>query len=502
MDAPSTRVTHRWVAVRGAPTKVGSMPVIDFDPPDRFVAGTVGPPGQRTFFLQASEGPRVTSVSLEKQQVVVLADRVNDLLDDFAGGEAADEVAAEVEDNAPLDTPIEDEFRVGTMSLGWDAERHVVILECHDGDETVELDEDGDPVIVDEDAEDRTIFRVVIRPSIARAFARRAAPSSSRPGAHPARSAADHLTPPDTSAHARTATSADRGPPPSTEAEAAELLELLTLGELELGGQLVDASNLALLARLERHGVETRVMYKPVRGERPLWDFPGARWPTGRRPRTSCPPPAAGTSSRPRCCATARPAAARCSCGSRAWTAAVARTARSSRGRTVVDLVPRGKVEPGWLPVFEAELHTGEPVVVVHADRPDLAGVAVLDVVINNADRKGSHLVLDRRGSLWGFDHGLSFHEELKLRTVLWGWAGAPLPDVELSRLDGRASSPSRRPPPAAWRRLSSSCSRHRPSGVAATARARGRAAAHGPVPAARQPVARRPVAAAVTRPL
>ena len=57
-------------------------------------------------------------MSLEKQQVVVLADRVNDLLDDFAGGDGADDVAAEVEDNAPLDTPIEDEFRVGTMSLG------------------------------------------------------------------------------------------------------------------------------------------------------------------------------------------------------------------------------------------------------------------------------------------------------------------------------------------------------------------------------------------------
>ena len=117
------RATHRWVAAPGPPTKVEVMPVIDFDPPDRFVAGTVGPPGQRTFFLQASEGPRVTSVSLEKQQVVVLADRVNDLLDDFAGGDATEDVAVEVEDNAPLDTPIEDEFRVGTMSLGWDAER-------------------------------------------------------------------------------------------------------------------------------------------------------------------------------------------------------------------------------------------------------------------------------------------------------------------------------------------------------------------------------------------
>jgi len=70
------------------------MPVLEFDPPDRFVAGTVGPPGQRTFFLQVSAGMRLTSVSLEKQQLSTLADRVNDLLDDFAAGEAAEVVAA------------------------------------------------------------------------------------------------------------------------------------------------------------------------------------------------------------------------------------------------------------------------------------------------------------------------------------------------------------------------------------------------------------------------
>lgn len=150
------------------------MPVLEFDSPDRFVAGTVGPPGQRTFFLQAVAGQRVTTVSIEKAQVSVLADKVNDLLDDFAGGDATEVVAAEAEDNAPLDTPIEDEFRVGTMSLGWDAERRVVILECHDGDDVVELDEEGDPVIepVAEDP-DRTVFRVVIDPATARAFARR-----------------------------------------------------------------------------------------------------------------------------------------------------------------------------------------------------------------------------------------------------------------------------------------------------------------------------------------
>jgi len=150
------------------------MPVIEFDPPDRFVAGTVGPPGQRTFFLQAVAGPRITSVSLEKQQVSVLADRVNDLLDDFAGGAAVETAVAEAEDTAPLSTPIEDEFRVGAMSLGWDAERRVVILECHDGEETLEIDEEGEPVLEPEvDPELRTIFRVVIDPPSARAFARR-----------------------------------------------------------------------------------------------------------------------------------------------------------------------------------------------------------------------------------------------------------------------------------------------------------------------------------------
>jgi uncharacterized repeat protein (TIGR03847 family) len=152
------------------------MPVLEFDPPERFVAGTVGPPGQRTFFLQASAGSRLTSVSLEKAQVSTLADRVNDLLDDFAGGEASDAVAEAVEDVAPLDTPIEDEFRVGTMSLGWDAERSVVILECHDGQEAIEVGDDGEPSLEPESpGEFETVLRVVIEPARARAFARRCA---------------------------------------------------------------------------------------------------------------------------------------------------------------------------------------------------------------------------------------------------------------------------------------------------------------------------------------
>jgi uncharacterized repeat protein (TIGR03847 family) len=160
--------------MRAQPTKVEPMPVLEFDPPERFVAGTVGPPGQRTFFLQVSAGSRLASVSLEKQQLSTLADRVNDLLDDFAAGEAGEAASEGLEDTAPLTTPIEDEFRVGTMSLGWDAERRVVIVECHDGQEGLEVDEEGEPTLEPEQPGTfDTVLRVVIEPASARAFARR-----------------------------------------------------------------------------------------------------------------------------------------------------------------------------------------------------------------------------------------------------------------------------------------------------------------------------------------
>jgi uncharacterized repeat protein (TIGR03847 family) len=149
------------------------MAMLEFDPPERFVAGAVGPPGQRTFFLQASDGQRLTTVSLEKVQVSVLGDRVNDLLDSLAGAAGSDAAAAAAVDNAPLDSPIEDEFRVNTLSLGWDPERGVLVIECHDRDpdETLapqDLEEAGLP------PEARAI-RVVLHPDRARAFARRCA---------------------------------------------------------------------------------------------------------------------------------------------------------------------------------------------------------------------------------------------------------------------------------------------------------------------------------------
>lgn len=156
------------------------MPVLEFDPPDRFVAGTVGPPGQRTFFLQASSGQRLATVSLEKQQVQVLADRVNDLLDDFAGEAGLESVSLGEPDNAPLATPIEDEFRVSTLSLGWDAERQVVIVEAHEAEPESEEDDEALPGLTDVATAQGPlpavgVFRVVVTPAQARAFARRCA---------------------------------------------------------------------------------------------------------------------------------------------------------------------------------------------------------------------------------------------------------------------------------------------------------------------------------------
>jgi len=148
--------------------------VFDYDPPDRFVAGTVGEPGSRTFFLQARTGTRVTSVALEKAQVSVLAERVDELLDEVlrvSGGKAPVPAVApmDAEDNDPLDTPIEEEFRVGAMSLAWDPDAGRVVVECYAEGVSVEEDEDEEA-----DELEGSVLRVSISGAAARAFTQRA----------------------------------------------------------------------------------------------------------------------------------------------------------------------------------------------------------------------------------------------------------------------------------------------------------------------------------------
>ncbi|MEV4461334.1 DUF3090 domain-containing protein, partial [Microbispora sp. NPDC049633] len=122
------------------------MPVFDYDPPDRFVAGAVGQPGARAFFLQARGQGRITTVGLEKFQVAVLADRLDELLDEVlrrSGGRAPVPAMApaELADEGPLDLPIDEDFRVGTMALAWDPETAQVIIEAQEATEGDEEDE-------------------------------------------------------------------------------------------------------------------------------------------------------------------------------------------------------------------------------------------------------------------------------------------------------------------------------------------------------------------------
>ena len=104
-----------------------------FDPPERFVAGTVGQPGDRTFYLQASGGGRTVSVALEKVQVQVLAERLEELLETVRRSTDADVPAVPVrtlEDTAPLDAPVDEEFRVGSMGLAWEADSERCVIEA------------------------------------------------------------------------------------------------------------------------------------------------------------------------------------------------------------------------------------------------------------------------------------------------------------------------------------------------------------------------------------
>ncbi len=160
------------------------MPVVHlFDPPERFVAGTVGEPGQRTFFLQARAGARLTSVVLEKEQVAALAERLDEMLDEIVRTSGGDSpvpavAPAELEDSGPLEQPIEEEFRVGTMTLAWDNAAEEVVLEIFSVQASAEdEDEDEDKQggeVAEEDDGPGEVLEVHLTAAGARAFAKRA----------------------------------------------------------------------------------------------------------------------------------------------------------------------------------------------------------------------------------------------------------------------------------------------------------------------------------------
>ncbi len=209
-----------------------------------------------------------------------------------------------------------------------------------------------------------------------------------------------------------------------------DAVELLTRGRIEVSGRLVDASNATLYCAIDYDGVQAECVYKPVRGERPLWDFPD------------------GTLA-------GREVASYLVCRAMGWAIVpptVLRTGPFGPGmvqlwvdtnpdRDLVDVVATEDVPHGWRRVLRARDRYGDPALLVHADHPELKRMAALDVVINNADRKGGHVLRGPDDAVYGVDHGICLHHEDKLRTVLWGWLGEPLPGEVLDALGSLRSA-------------------------------------------------------------
>jgi uncharacterized repeat protein (TIGR03847 family) len=141
-----------------------------FERPARFVAGTVGTPGERTFYLQAVDGARVVSVAVEKQQVVILADRLDQLLDEIVArtGTALPATAA---DNEALAQPVDEEFRVAAMGLAWDGDAGLIVIEAQ---APVESPEQAEETLLEDVEEGPDALRVLLEPRAARSFVDRA----------------------------------------------------------------------------------------------------------------------------------------------------------------------------------------------------------------------------------------------------------------------------------------------------------------------------------------
>jgi len=212
---------------------------------------------------------------------------------------------------------------------------------------------------------------------------------------------------------------------PSPVLAESDALRLLSSGAVELEGRLVDASNTTLRAFVTLDGLSARCVYKPVRGERPLWDFPDGTL-AGREVSAFLVSQATGWGLVPPTVLRDGPLGPG---ACQLW------IEEPDDIEPLVGFVPAGQLPAGWMRVASARDEDGDAYFLAHADDPRLARLAVLDVVINNADRKGGHVLMGPDGRVYGCDHGVSFHVEPKLRTVLWGWTGRVLPDESVDVL-------------------------------------------------------------------
>ncbi|WP_189110431.1 SCO1664 family protein [Streptomyces camponoticapitis] len=205
-------------------------------------------------------------------------------------------------------------------------------------------------------------------------------------------------------------------------------VDLITKGELTVRGRIREASNAVLYCSVSYEGQEASCVYKPVAGEQPLWDFPDgtlaqrevAAYEISEVTGWGLVPPTVlrdGPYGEGMC---------------QLWIEAD----ESDTAPQLLALVEEEEPAEGWKAIGFAEVGEGRTALLVHADDPRLRRLAVLDAVINNGDRKGGHLLPEAGGRLYAIDHGVTFNVDDKLRTLLWGWAGEPLPAEAVTVLD------------------------------------------------------------------
>lgn len=203
--------------------------------------------------------------------------------------------------------------------------------------------------------------------------------------------------------------------------------QTLLRGELTVLGRIRTASNATFLCEAASDGNTVRCVYKPVAGEQPLWDFPDGTL-AGREVGAFLVSAALGWDIVPHTVIRQGPAGPGMV---QQWI-----DQPEDPESSLVDLCPSESIPAGFLTVITAYDYRGDEVTLVHADDPDLRRMAVFDVIVNNADRKGGHILAGADGRVYGVDHGVSLHVQDKLRTVLWGWAGKPVDDQTVEELE------------------------------------------------------------------
>jgi uncharacterized repeat protein (TIGR03843 family) len=201
--------------------------------------------------------------------------------------------------------------------------------------------------------------------------------------------------------------------------------DVLLRGDLSPVGRIRSASNATFLCEATLGETTLACVYKPVAGEQPLWDFPDGTL-AGRELASYLISAALRWDIVPHTIIRDGPAGDGMV---QLWV----EQRNEPEDAGLVDLCPSGSVPPGYIPIVTAYDYSGGEVTLVHADDPQLRRMALFDVVVNNADRKGGHILAGTDGRVYGVDHGVCLHAHDKLRTVLWGWAGEKIADADVA---------------------------------------------------------------------